>query len=142
MVNQFNLASSDEEQSQPGGTVKLCDLASLCTNCLQIFRGHHSFGHQSVLIASSATNLIKPQRCRVCSIIWSRHERFVETNKRQGKTLNLFQVLYFLQSRDIAKLEGVTLSLTLELYYTNGGNGGNEFMGITLAMISADSKHP
>jgi hypothetical protein len=121
---------------------------SLCTRCSRTFQGSKHLGQMSILLPSPALSVIQPQRCRICSIIWSRHNHAVNRAKQIGSegTTKEFQVEYFFL--ETYKDEGDSLrehsddgprqksfELRLELCHPNSQR---EF--ITLAMVPADSK--
>jgi hypothetical protein len=117
------------------GSVTSYNLGSLCTNCSRIFQGPQYFGIPSVLMSSSAISLIKPEWCRVCSVIWSRHKRFVERAGSTGETLDLLRIEYYFLREDISNPQRSPLRLRLGLNYTSGQAFGAEF-----AIIPADCK--
>ena len=72
----------------------LTDTASLCTKYLQIFHSHYFVPHETVAFASDEISQIEPQSCRVCSIFWSRHRRFIDQAERQRVLSDLVKITW------------------------------------------------
>jgi hypothetical protein len=97
-------------------------ICSLCKGCSRIFQGHHFLDHTSVLMPKPAVNLIQAESCRVCSVIRSRHNRFIEHAARFGETPNLLEIKYLLLKPGDSKDDGPKIppfELRLELHYAN-----------------------
>jgi hypothetical protein len=110
--------------------------ASLCPKCARLFEGTHIFGCESVVFESPATNLVTPRICRLCSVISSRHERFV-TKHNSLPELNMCEVHYYYLriSQDDAGYQVKSAEIRLLLYYSEGMKEA-----ISLAAMPVDSK--
>lgn len=101
------------------------DIGPICDNCTKIFQGEHHMDATAVLIAAPVINSTRPQQCRLCSVICSRHRRFSEMVGGLGKTPECLRVTYYLSP--MYHKSDPFLEVRLELHYDIGRKCGIRF---------------